>query len=77
MAMRYFAVTCRHGHHGAKRYMPVTFAFLAKDAIKAMDLAKAMPGVKHSAMILKCEEISYAQYIEYRRESAYKRIEKR
>jgi hypothetical protein len=40
-----------------------------------MDLAKAMPGVKHSATVLQCKEISYAEYIEYRKVSAYKRME--
>lgn len=71
---RYFKVTCKHGHFGSKRYQPITFVFLAVDAIKAMDLAKAMPGVKHSNVILRCDEISYAEYLNYRKESAYKRM---
>jgi len=73
--MGYYRVTCKHGHHGKKRYVPITFAFLAKDAIRAMDLAKNMPGVKHTLPILECHEISYAEYMEYRKKSAYERLE--
>ena len=73
--MRYFRVTCKQGHHGGRRYQPISFVFCAVNAIEAMDLAKAMPGVKHEAMILWCKEISYAEYLEYRKVSAYKRLE--
>lgn len=72
---RYFRVTAKHGHCGNKRYMPITFVFLAKDAVCAMDMAKRMPGVKHGQTILSCEEISYAEYLEYRKKSAYERME--
>lgn len=74
MARRYFAVTCKRGHCGGGRYQPITFVFLAQDAVKAMELAKAMPAVKHSAFIINCTEISYAEYIQYRRRSAYNRV---
>lgn len=73
--MRYYRVTCKHGHCGNGRYQPISFVFGATNAIRAMDLAKAMPGVKHSATVLQCKEISYAEYIEYRKVSAYKRME--
>jgi len=73
--MRYFCVTCKHGHHGNNRYQPITFVFGATDAIRAMDLAKQMPGVKHGSMILGCREIPYSEYIEYRKISAYRRLE--
>ncbi len=73
--MRYFRVTCKHGHCGRGKYRPISFAFMAANAIEAMDRAKAMPGVKHSAPILSCKEIPYAEYIEYRKVSAYKRSE--
>lgn len=72
--MRYFSVTAKHGHCGSRRYQPITFAFLATDAIRAMDLAKKMPGVKHDNVILECREISYAEYLEYRKKSAYDRM---
>lgn len=69
--MRYFAVTCKHGHHGNRKYFPITFVFDAEDAISAMDRGKKMPGVKHDAPILECREISYSEYIERRKMSAY------
>ena len=71
--MRYYAVTCKRGHCGRGRYDPITFAFGAVNSIKAMDLAKAMPGVKHTQPILDCREISYAEYLNYRKKSAYHR----
>jgi len=73
--MRFFCVTCKHGHHGHGTYQPITFALGAVDAIRAMDLAKAMPGVKHDTMILSCREISREDYMNYRKISAYKRLE--
>ena len=73
--MRYFRVTCKHGHFGRGRYQPISFVFQAADAIEAMDKAKAMPGVKHTAPILACHEISYSQYLEERQVSAYRRME--
>lgn len=74
--LRYFRVTCKHGHCGAGRYQPISFVFLAKDSLTAIDLAKAMPGVKHSSPVLSCVEISQAEYMEQRKESAYKRMVK-
>ena len=72
---RYFCVTCKHGHFGHGRYQPISFTFIAKDAVTAMDMAKAMPGVKHTAMILSCKEISYAEFLNDRKISAYRRME--
>lgn len=71
---RYFRVTCKHGHFGRGRYQPISFTFIAKDAVTAMDIAKAMPGVKHSAFILSCREISYAEFLNSRKVSAYQRM---
>ena len=73
--IRYYRVTCKHGHCGRGRYQPISFVFFAKDAITAMDMAKAMPGVKHTAPIISCHEISYAEYLEERKVSAYQRME--
>lgn len=72
--MGYYRVTCKHGHFGRGRYQPISFSFLAKDAITAMDLARAMPGVKHTAMIISCREISYAEYLCDRKVSAYTKM---
>jgi len=73
--MRYYSVTCKQGHHGRKRYQPIMFAIEAENAIDAIDMAKAMPGVKHSQSVLQCREISHSEYKQMRRVSAYKRLE--
>ena len=73
MANRYFAVTCKQGHHGARKYEPITFAIAAKNAIEACDLAKGMPSVKHDQAVISCKEITCRAYYEMRRESAYER----
>ena len=72
---RYFRVTCKHGHFGNGRYQPISFSILAKDAVTAMNIAKAMPGVKHTAMVLTCQEISCAEFLNNRKVSAYRRME--
>ena len=71
--MRYFAVTCKHGHHGARRYLPITFAVAANTAIEACDYARAMPGVKHDQTVIACKEIGYSRYAKLRSISAYER----
>ena len=74
--MRYFKITCKQGHHGKGRYQPISFVFYAENAIEAMDLAKAMPSVKHGQTILSCQEISYADYRRERQVSAYRKVDK-
>ena len=71
---RYYRVTCKHGHFGNGRYQPISFVFIAKDSITAMDMAKAMPGVRHSDMAWSCREIPYIEYLEGRKGSAYERM---
>lgn len=70
---RYYAVTCSHGHHGAKRDAPITFAIVAPNAMDACDIARAMPGVKHDRFVLSCKEIPPRTYYEMRQQSAYER----
>ena len=71
--MRFFAVTCKHGHHGAKNYCPITFAVAAMSALEACEYAKSMPGVKHDKTVLRCNEISFSEYASLRKISAYER----
>lgn len=71
--MKFYAVTCKHGHCGRKRYHPITFAIAANNTIEACDKAKAMPGVKHGQTVLKCKEISFPAYAELHKQSAYER----
>ena len=73
MLFRYFAVTCEHGHHGAHRFMPITFAISAYNAPDACERARMMPGVKHGRAVLSCREIPYEEYIQMRKQSAYER----
>lgn len=71
--MKFWQVTCKQGHQGKGRYQPIVFAIAANTIIDAMDHAKAMPGVKHQDMILGCEEISFKEYCDLRKVSAYER----
>lgn len=71
--MRYYAVTCKHGHHGARNYMPITFAVEALSALEACEFAKAMPGVKHDQTVIECKEIPVDTYQQLRSVSAYER----
>ena len=73
--MAYFKVVVKGGHCGTKKYNPLTFAIEAKDAFQASNIAKAKPGVKHSAFPLSCRMISREEYQELREVSAYKRQE--
>lgn len=73
MDLRYFAVTCRHGHHGTKKYEPITFAIIAENALEACDKARQMPGVKHDAPVLACKMITEHVYYMLRQASAYQR----
>ena len=71
--MKYYAVTCKHGHHGAKNFYPITFAVCANTVLDACEYAKQMPGVKHDQTVIGCREISFADYITLRSKSAYER----
>lgn len=71
--MKYYKVSCPRGHYGTKRSGDITFAFKAANALSAMDMARKMPGVKHSAMIYKTTEITAAEYFDFRKVSAYDR----
>lgn len=71
--MKFYAVTCKHGHHGARNYCPITFAVAANSVLEACDLAKAMPGVKHDQTVIECIEIPFSKYAQMRKQSAYER----
>lgn len=73
--MRYFKITCHRGHCGTGHSSAITFVFEAKNLIAAMDMAKRMPSVKHSRVIMSGNEISKEEYKDYIAISAYKRAE--
>lgn len=69
--MKYYKVSCPRGHFGVGRSGDITFAFKADNALTAMDMARKMPGVKHTSMIYKTTEITAEEYFEFRKTSAY------
>ena len=72
--MRYYLVTCMHGHCGRKNYNEISFAISARTLMDAMQQARRMPGVKHTnrRCILSGREISLEEYCARRKERAYK-----
>ncbi len=71
--MKYYAITVPRGHCGVGRSTDITFVFQAKTLLDAMDKARRMPSVKHTRMILSGKEITFEEYTQYRKISAYKR----
>lgn len=71
--IKYYSVTCHRGHCGTKQSSDITFVFESLNMLAAMDMAKRMPGVKHSRMIVGAKEITKEEYLEYRQISAYDR----
>jgi hypothetical protein len=51
----------------------IKFAIKANNLIQAQDIARRMPSVKHTRMIMCGHEISAEEYFEYRKVSAYER----
>lgn len=74
--MRYYLVTCMHGHCGRKNYNEISFAISAPTMMDAIKHARRMPGVKHThnRCILSGKEISFEEYCSRRKESAYKKF---
>lgn len=69
--MKYYAMTMERGHVGTGNFdQHITFYFAAESMLKAMDLAKKMPGVKHSRMPMG-KEITYEEYLSKRGYNAY------
>lgn len=73
MEKRYFMVSCERGHLGRGKSAIIQFAIEAGNMVKAMDIAKKMPAVKHTKTILSAREIGREEYNEYRSISAYNR----
>jgi len=71
--MRYYKITCPRGHCGIGQYTDIVFAIRAANLLEAMDKAKRMPGVKHTRGIISGKEISFEEFQEMRRVSAYER----
>lgn len=72
--MKFFKIRCTRGHMGTGRTVDITFAIAAHNLLEAQDKAKRMPSVKHSRGILYGKEITYTEYMEFRKVSAYDRM---
>lgn len=72
--MKYYMVMCHRGHCGNGHSTEIKFAFVAKDLLTACDMARKMPSVKHTRMMIYGKEITREEYIEYRSVSAYDRF---
>lgn len=66
-------VVCSRGHCGTGNSTEIKFAIEADNLIHAQDIARRMPSVKHTRMALLGKEITYEEYKEYRKVSAYER----
>ena len=72
--VKYYKVFMERGHTGRKRYkLDAMFYVKASNMIEAMDVAKAMPGMKHNKMPMMAREISWEEFCEGRGYNAYER----
>lgn len=71
--MKYWMITCHRGHMGTGHSTEIKFAIKATNLIKAQDIVRRMPSVKHTRIIMCGYEISAAEYFEYKKVSAYER----
>ena len=72
--MKFFMIRCERGHMGTGRSIDITFAIAANNLLEAQDKAKRMPSVKHTRGIMFGHEITFEEYTNYRKISAYDRM---
>lgn len=70
---KYYKVTTHRAHQGIGRSAAITFYIAADNALQASSIARRMPGVKHSKMIMSCVPITVDEFLVGRRMSAYKK----
>lgn len=73
--MKYYKVTVTRGHTGLREHATyLTFYIVADNISHASKIALRMNGVKHHGRIpIAAREITYEEYAEGRKISAYKR----
>lgn len=74
--MRYWLVVCYVGHCGRRKNLrEIGLAIEAKTCVDALLIAKTFPAVKHtnSKYLNGAREITYAEYVERRKVSAYEK----
>lgn len=66
MENKYFKVTCKCGHVGAKHYIKISFPVIAATGKGAAEIARYIPRVKHDHKdaILECKEITFTEFEE-------------
>ena len=69
-------IICTRGHLGTGRSTEIKFAIAAENLLHACNVARKMPSVKHSRIALSGYEVSYEEFTEYRKISAYDRLER-
>ena len=67
-------IMCHRGHCGVGHSTEIKFAIRAKNLLDACSIARRMPSVKHTRMIIYGKEITQQEYTEYRAISAYERF---
>lgn len=73
LGQKYYRVTTHRAHQGRGRSASITFYIAARNAVHASNIARNMPGVKHSRSILSCIAITAEEYMQGRQQSAYHR----
>ena len=68
---KHYRVTVHRAHQGRGRAATLTFYIAARDAIHASNIARRMPGVKHSRSVISCIAITAEEYTQGRTRSAY------
>lgn len=69
MNSKYYKVTCKCGHVGRNKFIPISFPIMAQNGKDAAKLARYIPRVKHDRKdaILECKEITYEEYLQLKK----------
>lgn len=70
---KYYRVTTHRAHQGRGRASAITFYIAANNVLHASNIARRMPGVKHSKGVMSCVAITAEEYAQGRQQSAYHR----
>lgn len=67
----YYKVVVKFGHQGMGKYVDGAIYVEAEDLIKAIDVARAFPAVKHTKLPLEAREISKEEFEIGRQKNVY------
>ena len=73
--MKFYMITCHRGHMGKGKSTEIKFAVAAENMIHACNIARKMPSVKHTKLVLYGIEITEAEFLQYKQMSAYDRYQ--